>query len=190
MTRLPGSLLSVVLLCTSVSAQRDRNGATGDASLQTAALPAQLRSDIVAAIARDFADQARGEPSGRAVALGSWVSFPRLSQTGAPAILVSSGPDDPNNGATGNGEVWLFRRVGNHAVLILKGGGYSAAATGKTFHKGMLDFKTAWNLSCCSGSYEVYRYDGARYKPAYCFDYDTDEDGNLKDGPKNRCREE
>ena len=148
----------------------------GRVALKSAPLPSQVRKDIVAAIAADYA-------------LTSWVSFPQLTPNGKGTILVTAGPDDPDTGATGNGDLWLFRQVGNHAVLILKGGGSGYGPTGAAYHNGMHDFQTAWNMSCCSGGVEVYRYDGQRYKPAYCYSYETDDDGNMKEGPHGRCEE-
>jgi len=145
-------------------------------ALKDAPLPSQVRKDIAAAVAGDFS-------------LTSLVSFPKLTPSGKGTILVTGGPDDPANGATGNGDIWLFRRVGNHAVLILKGGGSGYGPTGAAYHNGMHDFQTAWNMSCCNGGVEVYRYNGQRYKPAYCYSYETDDDGNMKEGPHGRCEE-
>jgi hypothetical protein len=159
----------------------------GQVSLRNAPIPPQMRNDIVRAIARDFADEPKGSLTGRDIALTSWVSFVPLSRTGARAILISSGADDPNNGATGNGEFWLFRRVGAHAVLILKTGGFEAVPVRGIYHNGMLDFRTAWNLSCCEGSVAVYRFDGIRYRSAYCSSYTSDQEGNMKYGPRSRC---
>ena len=86
-----------------------------------------------------------------------------------------------------SGRLIIFRRVGNHAVLILTGGGFGVKPASNTYHNGMLDLQTAWNMSCCSGGIEVYRFDGHRYKPAYCYSYETDEDGNMKFGPHGKC---
>lgn len=178
-----------MLACCCAFGQSDTNPNSGEVSLSSARLPAQVRNDIVAAIAKDFSDQPKDVASGSKIALGSWVSFVQLSLTGAPAILITAGPDDPYNGATGNGDLWLFRRIGNRAVLVLKGGGAGFTRLRGTYHNGMLDVQTAWNMSCCSGGVEVYRFDGVRYKPSYCYSYATDEDGNMKDGPHGRCRD-
>jgi len=187
--RLPRLLLALGLLSHCALAQSDTNANTGDVSLRTAHLPASVRHDIVAAIAKDFADEPKEFPSGRTIALGSWVSFVQLSRTGPKAILVQGGPQDPDNGATGNADMWLFRRSGDHAVLILRGGGYSfgPAEGRRTYHNGMIDVQTAWNMSCCSGDVEVYRYNGTRYRPAYCHSYEIDDDGSMKSGPRVPC---
>jgi len=182
-------LLLVIILCRWAPAQPDTNANTGQASLRTAHLPAQVRNDIVTAIAKGFSDQPKEFPSGKRIALTSWVSFVRLSQTGPAVILITSGPDDPGNGATGNGEFWLFRRVGDHAVLIFRGGGFSALPRRSVYHNGMLDLQAAWNMSCCEGAIEVYRFDGVRYRPAYCYSYTVDEDGNMKSGPHGKCND-
>jgi len=187
-TRL-GCILVLLLGCQCISAQSETNLNNGENSLRSANLPAHVRRDIVAAIAKDFADEPKEFPSGSKIALGSWVGFVRLSQTGAPAILVTSGPDDPNNGATGNGEFWLFKRAGDHAVLILKGGGFDASPAKGAYHNGLLDFKSSWNMSCCDGGVEVYRFNGVRYKPSYCYSYSSDEDGKVTEGPRGRCRD-
>jgi hypothetical protein len=164
------------------------NQNTGAYALRDAHLPAQVKSDMVAAIAKQFQDDMPGEPTGSTIALSSWVSTMQLARTGPPAIVVTGGPDDYNNGATGNGDIWLFRRVGNHAVLIFTGGGFSVSPESKTvYHSGMLDIHTAWNMSCCSGGIEVYRFDGHRYKPTYCYDYEINEEGNMKFGPHGKC---
>jgi hypothetical protein len=175
-------------LCLPLTAQSSPtiNPNSGAYALRDAHLPAQVKSDIVKIVASHFQDMP-DSPSGHTIALSSWVSTMQLARTGPPAIVVSGGPDDYDNGATGNGDIWLFRRVGNHAVLILSGGGFDFKPASKTYHNGMLDLQTAWNMSCCSGGIEVYRFDGHRYKPAYCYGYETDEDGNMKFGPHGKC---
>ena len=180
-------LLFVCSLSCSAGAQLTRNLNGDDATLKAAHLSAQIRNDIVAAIEKKFTDQPKESPSGRQIALSSWVSFVRLGQTGPPAILIKSGPDDPNNGATGNGEFWLFRRHGNHAVLILEAGGYSLAPKRHAYHAGYLDVETAWNMSCCEGNLEDYRFNGSRYLPAFCYSYTVNEGGNTKLGKHERC---
>ena len=179
------AFLSLIIFCQCAPAQTDTN--TNQASLGAAPLPAQVRNDIVAAIAKDFPDQPKEFPSGEQIAMSSWVRFVRLSQTGPAAILISSGPDDPDNGATGNGDFLLFRRHGNRAVIILKGGGFSATPRPGAYHNGMLDIQTAWNMSCCEGGIEVYRFNGVRYKPAYCYSYTEEDEGKLKLGPRGKC---
>jgi hypothetical protein len=154
--------------------------------LRDAHLSAQVRNEIAATIANQFQDMP-GEPRARTIALSSWVTRLQLARSGPAAIVVTGGPDDYDNGATGNGDIWLFRQVGNRAVLVFSGGGFDYKPLSKTYHNGMLDLQTAWNMSCCNGSIEVYRFDGHRYKPSYCYDYTTDDDGNMKFGPHQRC---
>jgi hypothetical protein len=181
------SLLSLAL-CVPLAAQSTPtiNQNTGAVALRDAHLPAQVKHDIVSIIAGSFQD-IPGEPRSRTIALSSWVSELQLSRTGPAAIMVTGGPDDYANGATGNGDIWLFCRVGNHAFLIFSGGGFTIKPESKTYHNGMLDIHTAWNMSCCNGGIEVYRFDGHQYKPAYCYSYETDEDGNMKFGPHGKC---
>jgi len=183
------AFLLTLALCLPLAAQSSPtiNQNTGAFALHDAHLPAQVKSDIVAAIAKRF-EKLPGEPSGRTIALSSWVSSLRLAPSGPPAIVVTGGPDDYANGATGNGDIWLFRRVGNHAVLVLTGGGFNYKALPKTYHNGMLDIQTAWNMSCCEGGVEVYRFNGTRYQPAYCYSYTTDEDGNMTEGAHGACQ--
>jgi hypothetical protein len=187
MTRQAVWLLLLIVWCRCSAMQPDTNAYLKEPSLRAAHLPTQVRNDIVAAIAKDFPDQPDDSPSGREIALTSWVSFVQLTQTSPAAILIRSGPDDPDNGATGNGDFWLFRRAGNHAVLILKAGGFDASPRHGVYHKGMLDLQTAWNLSCCEGGIKVYRFDGVRYQAAYCYSYTTDENGNMKSRPHRKC---
>ena len=71
----------------------------------------------------------------------------------------------------------------------MKGGGFGYTPKGKTYHNGMRDLQTAWNMSCCSGGIEVYRFNGTRYKPAYCLSYTSDDEGNMKFGPKGHCND-
>jgi hypothetical protein len=89
----------------------------------------------------------------------------------------------------GNRELWLFRQNGAHAQLMLKGGGYPYGPTSTAYHKGMLDFQTAWNMGGGEGGVEVYRFDGRRYKPDYCYSYTTDGHNNMKAGPHTGCKE-
>jgi hypothetical protein len=154
--------------------------------VRDASLSPSVKKDIVAAIAGQFT-ALPGEPDGRTIALGSWVSRLRLSETGPSAIVVHGGPDDYNNGATGNDDIWLFRQIGDHAVLIFSGGGFGLRPASKTRHHGLPDLQTAWNMSCCEGGIEVYRFDGHSYKPTYCFSYTTREDGTMTYGPRGRC---
>jgi hypothetical protein len=187
--RQSGCVLLLIFCCCAI-AQPDTNANTHQPSLRTAHLLAQTRKDIVAAIAEDFPDQPKESPSGEQIALGSWVSFVRLSKTGPAAILITSGPDDPDNGATGNGDFWLFKRIGgNHAFIILRAGGFSAHPRRGAYHKGMLGFQTATNTSCCQGDIEVFRFDGVRYKLAICFSYTEDKDGKMKYGPHGNCED-
>jgi hypothetical protein len=186
--RLSWFLLLLPTICRCALAQSDTNFAA-QPPLRTASLPAQVRNDIVAVIAKDIATDpvSGGIAFGRTVALGSLVGKLHLSQIGPAAILIRSGPDDPFNGATGNGEFWLFRRVQNHAVFVLKAGGYEAAPLRGAYHHGMLDIRTAWNLSCCDGVIEVYRFDGVRYQPAYCSSYRTDDTQKMTEGSRRKC---
>lgn len=161
-----------------------RNQNTGELDLRDAYLPKQVENDIVSIIEKKF--QSPGDPDGRGIALSSWVSTLQLSRSGPPAIVVTGGPNDPDNGATGNRDIWIFRQVDNHATLIFTGGGFDISPA-KTYHNGMLDLETSWNTGSCCGGNEVYRFDGHQYKSEYCYDYETDDDGNVKFGPHRKC---
>jgi len=189
MMRIVGTLLLPALLPIACLPQTPNLPATAPASvaLRDAQLPRQVKNDIVADIARGF-ETIPGEPDGRTIALSSWTSRIRLSPEGPAAVEVDGGPDDYANGATGNGDIWIFRIVGNRASLVFKGGGYSFRVLPKTIHNGLRDVETAWNTSCCDGGIEVYRFDGVRYRPAYCYSYQNDPDTDrMTYGKHERC---
>lgn len=159
---------------------------SGPVNLRDSALSREIKGEIAAAIAKQF-QTIPGEPSGRAIAMTSWVSRIRLAGSGPSAIVVSGGPDDYNNGATGNNDIWIFRVNGGHARLVLTSGGFGLRPASKTRHHGLVDLQTGWNMSCCEGGIEVYRFDGERYKPAYCSSYTSDGDGKMAFGPHVCC---
>jgi|HubBroStandDraft_2_1064218.scaffolds.fasta_scaffold160415_2 hypothetical protein len=70
------------------------------------------------------------------------------------AILVEAvGPEAL--GATGNGPIWIFKGVRDHAVLLLDG-----------FH---LMFAVNHVFRHSNGFDELYEFDGMRYQPGYCY---------------------
>jgi hypothetical protein len=183
MMRIVGLLLLPALLSIPCQPQA---AAPATVALRDAQFTRQVKNDIVADISRGF-ETSPGEPDGRTIALSSWTSRIRLSPEGPAAIEVDGDPDDYNNGATGNGDIWIFRIVGNHASLVFNGGGFNLSVLPKTSHKGLRDIKTAWNMSCCDGGIEVYRFDGVRYRPAYCYSYQDTDSNRMKFGRHKRC---
>ena len=161
---------------------------SGPVNLRDSALSSEIKGEIAVAIAKQFQTMP-GEPSGRAIAMTSWVSRIQLAERGPLAIVVNGGPDDYDNGATGNNDLWIFRVSGGHASLVLTGGGFGLRPVSKIHHHGLVDLQTGWNMSCCDGEIEVYRFDGQRYQPAYCYSYTSDENGKMAFGPHVRCAE-
>jgi hypothetical protein len=160
--------------------------ADGRIVLREARLPQQVKDDIVAVTSKELTDvlfDSKQKPVD--AALDFWVSFPKLTRTGQQTIEIDA--NELLAGATGNTQIWIFLRVGNHARLIFTGGGSGSSPASTRYHNGLLDVKTAWNMSCCNGGIEVYRFDGRRYRPAYCYGYTRTEDGDLKFGPRTHC---
>ena len=83
------------------------------------------------------------------------------------AILVEAvGPEAL--GATGNGPIWIFKGVRDHAVLLLDGF-HLMFAVNHVFRHGMRDFKTFMRADGSNGFDELYEFDGMRYQPGYCY---------------------
>jgi hypothetical protein len=145
-----------------------------------------MRDDILAILVKELKELDPEIDNPQDVALESGVSDIKLAQTGPPIILVTSGIDHPATGSTGNHEIWLFRRIGSHAVLLLRGGGAMYEPASKTFHHGMLDFKTYGKLGGGEGATDVFRFDGKKYRSMYCYQV-TWEHEVEKDGVHEPC---
>ena len=91
-------------------------------------------------------------------------------------------------GAMGNKDIWIFQKVGNRAVPILRDAGGSMYATLSSVHHGMHDFTTFWVLGFATGASEDFHFDGSRYRSAYCYDTTLGSDTEPeKDGPHHPC---
>ena len=147
-----------------------------------------MRDDILAVLVKELKDLDPEIDNPRDVALQSGVSNIKLAQSGPPVILVISGPNHPATGVTGNHEIWLFRRIGDHAVLLLRSGGAMYGPASKTYHVGMLDFKAYGKMGGGEGSTEVYRFDGKQYRSIYCYHVTWENNGVKEvDGPHKPC---
>jgi hypothetical protein len=168
-----------------IAAQNPCSG-NDETALRSAHLSVPVRNDILMVIEKELKDLDPEVAEPRKLALTSWVSCLELARSGPPAILVTSGPDHPATGATGNHELWLFRKVGSNAELILRDGGATYGPTSMTYHNGMRDFKTWGTMGGGQGGGEVFRFDGRRYLPLYCYKTSTI-DGKLNEGAPEPC---
>lgn len=191
MIRVMLGLLLAALLTPCIRAQSPC--APKDADLRHADLPASIKNDIVTVLAKDVAKDFKkpfpGLPKPSDIALSSCIDFPNLAQNGR-VILVNPGPDYPFIvGSAGYEAFWLFRQVGSHAVLILKGVNFDGTEF-REFHNGMIDVQTSGQDTPQSpkGWVVVYRFTGKRYLPLYCYDTMEDDKGEH-DGPKQPCPE-
>jgi hypothetical protein len=176
-------LLLVLSLGQCVKAQSLYSPTAQKITLRDAHIPAQVRDEICAVAMKAFDYPDVGVV--RKIVLDSSVSYLKLARDGSSAILVEAdGPDAL--GATGNGPIWIFERVGNHAILLLDGF-HSMFAVNHVFHHGMRDFQTFMKAGGSNGFNEVYEFDGIRYRPMYCYKSTLEDNGNWKDGPPQPC---
>jgi len=183
--RLAVCLLLLLSLNQCVSAQSQYSPTAKKITLRDAHIPAQVRDDICAVAMRAFDDP--DVEAVRTIALNSSVSYLKLSRDGSSAILLeAAGPDAL--GATGNGPIWIFKQVGNHAILLLDGF-HSMFAVNPVFHHGMRDIQTFTKAGGGNGLNEVYEFDGTRYRPTYCYKSTQEDNGDWKDGPSHPCPE-
>jgi hypothetical protein len=150
--------------------------------LRDAHLSIPIRREIVSVVAKKLLSEDH-HPTPEADILDFFVEYPHLAQDGSKTILVEE-PSNPNP------DIWLFSVSGAHVIPILADGGQGYGAWGKGFHHGMRDFQTTWITNMETGATKVLRFDGARYRPAYCSVYFVDEDGKLKNGPRGKCNKD
>ena len=180
--------LVLLSLACPISMAQSHDQRTAETTLRTAQLTGHMRDDILAVLVKELKDLDPEISNPQDVALESGVSDIKLARTGPPVLLVTSGSDHPATGATGNHEIWLFRRIGNHAVLLLRSGGAMYGPASKTYHFGMLDFKAYGKMGSGEGSTEVFRFEGKRYRSIYCYQVTWENNGVKEvDGPHEPC---
>jgi hypothetical protein len=151
-------------------------------SLREAHLPNQIRRKIVAVVAKKILSEGY-DPKAQVTALDFFVEYPRLAQDRSQTICVKE-TGNPNT------DVWLFRISGGHAIPILADAGQGYGPWGKGIHHGMRDYQTTWIMNMATGGTKVLRFDGIRYRAAYCFAYAMGDDGDLKYGRREKCNKE
>jgi hypothetical protein len=130
--------------------------------LNLAPLGKRARTEIVAAIVRTLMDSAPDRRAARAIALESWTSYPKLSATD-PTIVVTAGPDNPNNGVS-NRQVWVFRLNGRHAELLLEEWTLMCDVDAASYHNGMADLRLRYRVSGGKDTVTTFRFDGSHYR--------------------------
>ncbi|WP_125487106.1 hypothetical protein [Edaphobacter aggregans] len=157
--------------------------------LRNAKLPAKIRDDISTVLIEDMKGSGQDDADKlRELALNSTVSFLRLEEHGPDAILVDGTSDNPLSGANGvNSPSWLFKRVGGGVVLLMENVGVGISAE-PTSHHGMHDVSSAIRMGhTMDVVIEVDEFDGNTYKPAYCYELSTDDDGKDKKSARHPC---
>jgi hypothetical protein len=187
--RITLSLLFVALLSPCAGAQ---SCDPKNVNLRKANLPASVKNDIVTVVAnavvKEFGKFLTDSPTPRDIALSSCTSFPKFAQSGRVILLVQ-GPDYPKMAGSPCEDFWLFRQVGGgHAHLILTSGCLQGPAS-RSYHNGMLDVEISAQDTAHSdrGYVVVFRFNGQRYLPLYCYDTDIGKNGDELDGPKHPC---
>ena len=176
MARFTGGFLFLMLFSASCRAQEQR------LSLRDAHLSIPIRREIVSIVAKRLLSEDH-HPTPEADILDFFVEFPHLAQDGSKTIFVAEyGSPNP--------DIWLFKVSGAHVIPILADGGQGHGMWGKGFHHGMRDYQTTWITNMETGATKVLRFDGTRYRPAYCSVYFVDEDGKLKNGPRGKCNKD
>jgi hypothetical protein len=181
--RITLSLIFVSILSPCVSAQ---SCDPKNPDLRHANLRAPATNDIVAVITKDllenFGPVLSDSPNLRDTVLSSCTSFPKLAASGR-VILVTPGPAYPVLGgaaAMSNQDIWLFRQLGDHAVLIFRSFGQIFGPVPNSYHNGMLDFEFSFTEPHSDPqSLETYRFDGKRYVFHDCYIEDS--------GPERPC---
>jgi hypothetical protein len=186
--------MQLLTICVSSGAQSNKHGPI---PLRKIALPADVRSDILATMTQALkgnCGDCESEAVARRIAANSVVTFVKLSPTGPQALLVEPNYSDGEAFGPYGGASWcLFRRAGNRTVVFLSGD-WGFGGTLKTLHHGMWDVlivKEFIHASAPSTAYEVDEFNGKGYVPAYCYESedDTDEKGKTTsiDGPHHPC---
>jgi hypothetical protein len=189
--RVAACLLLLLSLNQDLHAQSHQSVPAKQLTLRNARLPAQVRNDIYAFVLQEITGAGPQDATQlQKMAWDSSVRFLKLGIDGSSAILVEGGVDNPLSGvnAIGNNPSWLFRQVGNRAVLLFENVGQGIGIE-PTFHHGMHDISTAVRMGHSSMDVwiEVDEFDGNTYNPAYCFESTLDEDGKSKNGPRHPC---
>jgi len=168
------------------SLAQSRNQPATETTLRTAHLTGHMRDDIVAVLVKYFKDSGIEISNPKELALESGVVDMILARRGPPGIWVESGRGAPGTGATGNHAIWLFQRIGDHAVLLLQTEAAMSGPVAKTFHHGMMDFEAYERMGALGGQTEVYRFDGKQYTSMYCYEVSWEQNGQ-KHGPHEPC---
>jgi hypothetical protein len=184
-----------LLLLISLSFNRDVTGqshstaAAKQVTLRNAHLTDQVRKDIYALVLKDMEDSAKDAAQLQEMAWNLSVIFMNLSKGSFSSILVEGDEDNPLGSSNGNGNepFWLFRRVGNHAVLVFFTVGLGVSVK-PTSHHGMRDIYTEQRIGhSMNFPMEVDEFDGSTYRPAYCYDIGVDEKGKDIKSPRHPC---
>ena len=146
-----------LLLGAPVQAQNSQTGASSTLS------KAHLPKEAVRQILRDIEATAYDTPN-------SWdneLRIERLTLGGAPALVLKG--SDLLCGATGNCQVWIFRRTGNRWHPLLPRGQPLIAdslAFGPNLTQGVEDLAATMNSSASATNEYTYKFDGAVYRGA------------------------
>jgi hypothetical protein len=152
-------LLRILSLSQYVNAQPLYSPTEKKISLWDAHIPTRVCDEICAAAMKAF--NYSDVEIVRKLALESSVSYLKLARDGFSAILVEAAGLEAL-GATGNGPIWIFKRVRDHAILLLDGF-HLMFAINHVFHHGMRDFQRFMRSDSSNGFDELYELDGMRY---------------------------
>lgn len=103
-------------------------------------------------------------------------------------VVVSADPQNDLCGANGiNCPIWVFRITGKQAQLLLGGEGDLGLLA--TYHFGMRDIAMSRRMEHgdIEESIEVDRFNGAIYRPAYCYESTLDDQGRMQRSPRHAC---
>ncbi len=187
--RAAACLLLLMSLNQYLSAQSHPSAPVKQITLRDAHLTDQVRKDIYALVLKDMEDSGEDAARLQEMAWNLSVSFMNLSKDGSSSILVEGDEGNPLGSSNGNGNepFWLFRRVGNHAVLVFFTVGQGVGVK-PTSHHGMRDISTEQRIGhSMNFPMEVDEFDGSTYRPAYCYDTGVDENGKDVKGPRHPC---
>jgi hypothetical protein len=174
-----------------LSAQPHPSAPAKQVTLRNAHLTDQVRKDIYTIALGEMRDGSDESDAARLEEM-AWnlsVSFLKLGKDGSLSILLEGDVDNPLSGvnANGNNPAWLFRPVGDHAVLVFYNVGQGVAVE-PTFHHGMRDISTVERIGrSMDFSGEVDEFDGKTYNRAYCFEIGVDEKGKDTKSPRHHC---
>jgi hypothetical protein len=173
-----------------VTAQSDPGAPAKEVTLRDAHLTDQVRKDIYALVLKDMEGSGEQDTARlKEMTLNLSVIFMKLSKDGSSSILVEGDEGNPlgSTNGIGNEPFWLFRRVGDHAVLVFFTVGQGVSVK-PTFHHGMRDISTGQRMGhSMTFSAEVDEFDGTNYRPAYCYDSSVDEKGKDIKSPRHPC---